>query len=61
MLAHELGHLTSTDGKLTAALNRLVINPPPSPTRTRGPSQGADVLILADDGSLLTITFVCMP
>ena len=25
VLAHELGHLASTDGKLTAALNRLVI------------------------------------
>jgi Zn-dependent protease with chaperone function len=31
VIAHELGHLASTDGKLTAALNRLVINPPPRP------------------------------
>jgi Zn-dependent protease with chaperone function len=29
VLAHELGHLATSDGKLTAALNRLVINPPP--------------------------------
>lgn len=29
VLAHELGHLATSDGKLTAALNRLVIHPPP--------------------------------
>ena len=29
VLAHELGHINSSDGKLTAALNRLIINPPP--------------------------------
>jgi Zn-dependent protease with chaperone function len=29
VLAHELGHLASSDGKLTAAINRLVIHPPP--------------------------------
>jgi Zn-dependent protease with chaperone function len=28
VLAHELGHLGSPDGRLTAALNRLVIHPP---------------------------------
>jgi Zn-dependent protease with chaperone function len=29
VLAHELGHLTTSDGRFTAALNRLVIHAPP--------------------------------
>ena len=45
VLAHELGHLASTDGRLTAALNRLVIHPPPTTRRTRaGQAQRADPL-----------------
>jgi Zn-dependent protease with chaperone function len=32
VLAHELGHLRSGDGRVTAALNRLVINSPPRPS-----------------------------
>jgi Zn-dependent protease with chaperone function len=34
VLAHELGHLASIDARLTAALNRLVIHPPPRPPST---------------------------
>ena len=33
VLAHELGHLASSDGKLTAAINRLIINPPTQTAR----------------------------
>ncbi len=29
VLAHELGHLNTSDGRLTAALNRLLLNSPP--------------------------------
>jgi hypothetical protein len=38
VLAHELGHLATSDGKLTAALNRLVITPFPwrQPAERRG-------------------------
>jgi Zn-dependent protease with chaperone function len=34
VLAHELGHLASIDARLTAALNPLVIHPPPRPPAT---------------------------
>lgn len=34
VLAHELGHLATSDGKLTAAINRLVLIPP-RPRRTQ--------------------------
>jgi hypothetical protein len=33
VLAHELGHLATPDGKLTAAINRLVLIPPRPPRR----------------------------
>jgi Zn-dependent protease with chaperone function len=36
VLAHELGHLATPDGKLTAALNRLVLVPPRPPKREEG-------------------------
>jgi Zn-dependent protease with chaperone function len=32
VLAHELAHINSSDGKLTAALNRVVVHPPPRTT-----------------------------
>ncbi len=35
VVAHELGHLAAPDGRLTAAINRLVLIPP----RPRGPQQ----------------------
>jgi hypothetical protein len=56
VLAHELGHLNSSDGKLTAALNRLVINSPPW-ARDREPREH-HVEIGADDRVALTVTFV---
>jgi len=56
VLAHELGHLNSSDDKLTAALNRVVIHPPPT-SREREPRQRA-MAILADDRVTLTITLI---
>ena len=38
VLAHELGHLATSDGRYTAALNRLVIHPPPR-TAEREPAE----------------------
>jgi Zn-dependent protease with chaperone function len=62
VLAHELGHLATSDGKLTAALNRLVIHPPPRPAqdeqRDAQPERGRRTLILADDRTLLAITLI---
>jgi hypothetical protein len=44
VLAHEFGHLATSDGKLTAAIHRLIIKPPPqtqakegTPGEPRGP------------------------
>ncbi len=56
VLAHELGHLASTDGKLTAALNRLVIHAPPKPAQREPAKRSA--LILSDDRALLTVTIL---
>ena len=56
VLAHELGHLASTDGKLTAALNRLVIHAPPKPAE-REPAKSSTVII-TDDRALLTVTII---
>jgi Zn-dependent protease with chaperone function len=54
VLAHELGHLDSSDGKLTAAINRLIINPLP---RTREKESGQQSLVVAGgDRLLLTVT-----
>jgi len=55
VLAHELGHLASSDGRLTAALNRLIIHPPPRAEREEG--QGRDLVIVGGDRALLTMTF----
>jgi Zn-dependent protease with chaperone function len=54
VLAHELGHLDSSDGKLTAAINRLIINPLPK-TREKQPAQH-DLVVTGGDRLLLTIT-----
>jgi Zn-dependent protease with chaperone function len=54
VLAHELGHLDTSDGKLTAALNRLVINPLPR-TREKQPKQ-RDVIVVGGERFLLGIT-----
>jgi Zn-dependent protease with chaperone function len=52
VLAHELGHLATPDGRLTAALNRLVIKPPPVRSEPKD-EQRADVMILANDRIML--------
>jgi Zn-dependent protease with chaperone function len=49
VLAHELGHVNSSDGKLTAAINRLVINPP---ARKDYSDHGRTVVLAADAVSL---------
>jgi Zn-dependent protease with chaperone function len=55
VLAHELGHLVTSDGRLTAALNRFVVHPPPTTTDTeREPRE--KVVMLTSDRFLLTIT-----
>jgi Zn-dependent protease with chaperone function len=57
VLAHELGHLATSDGRLTAALNRLVIHPPPRATAERQrPQQSFNVR--GNDRLLLAITVV---
>jgi Zn-dependent protease with chaperone function len=55
VLAHELGHLATSDGKLTAAINRLIINPFPK-TREKQRREGNPIMIPADGKLLLTIT-----
>lgn len=54
VLAHELGHLSSSDGHLTAALNRLVIHPPPGMS-PREPREST-LEIHAEDRVALSIT-----
>lgn len=54
VLAHELGHLSSSDGKLTAAINRLLVNPLPRPSARRRREQ--PVVFLGTDRLLLTVT-----
>jgi Zn-dependent protease with chaperone function len=52
VLAHELGHLNSSDGRLTAAINRLIINPLPK-TRQQE-TRKHDVVVLGSERVLLT-------
>src|SRR5262249_10591909 len=54
VLAHELGHLNTSDGRLTAALNRLVIHPPPGMSPREPPENAVE--IHGDDRAALTIT-----
>jgi len=54
VVAHELGHLNSSDGMLTAALNRLVIHPPPRMSEKERERRA--VQIHADDRVMLGIT-----
>ncbi len=60
VLAHELGHLASTDGKLTAAINRLIIHPPPRADEHERQEydRRSDVVVLAPDRVVLTISGV---
>jgi Zn-dependent protease with chaperone function len=53
VLAHELGHLVTSDGKLTAAINRLVINPLPKPSQER---RERDLVVVGGERVLLTAT-----
>jgi Zn-dependent protease with chaperone function len=55
VLAHELGHLAGSDGKLTAAINRLIINPFPK-TREKNRERRGNLVILGGERLLLTIT-----
>jgi Zn-dependent protease with chaperone function len=54
VLAHELGHLATSDGKLTAAINRLIINPLPK-TREKKQREG-NLIVLGGSRLLLTVT-----
>lgn len=56
VLAHELGHLATSDGKLTAAINRLIINPLPK-TREREKQQDrGNIVVVSPNRMLLGIT-----
>jgi Zn-dependent protease with chaperone function len=54
VLAHELGHINSSDGKLTAALNRLVVNPLARARAKQAPQRRT--VVVAADRVALTIT-----
>jgi len=56
VLAHELGHLATSDGKLTAAINRLIINPLPKLRHRQEPERQGNRVIIAGNSLLLTIT-----
>ena len=56
VLAHELGHLATSDGKLTAAINRLIINPLPK-TRERLRRE-REVVVVGSERLILTTTLV---
>ena len=56
VLAHELGHLATSDGKLTAAINRLIINPLPK-TRERLRRE-REVVVVGSERLMLTMTLV---
>jgi Zn-dependent protease with chaperone function len=53
VIAHELGHLATSDGKLTAAINRLIINLVP---RRRKEGESTRTILVSGDRLLLTIT-----
>jgi Zn-dependent protease with chaperone function len=55
VLAHELGHLATSDGKLTAAINRLIIDPLPK-TREQQPKQQHELILVGGERFLLTVT-----
>jgi Zn-dependent protease with chaperone function len=54
VLAHELGHLLSSDGKLTAAINRLIINPLPNLRHQK--ERRGNIVVLGGDRLVLTVT-----
>lgn len=54
VLAHEFGHLSSSDGKLTAAINRLIITP--RPWRREQEPRERPMVLVTSDRALLGIT-----
>jgi Zn-dependent protease with chaperone function len=56
VLAHELGHLATSDGKLTAAINRLVIDPFPKARDRDGEPKQRDLVVVGGERFLLTVT-----
>jgi Zn-dependent protease with chaperone function len=54
VLAHELGHLATSDGKLTAAINRLVITL--RPWRQERQPRERPTFVLAGDAAVLGVT-----
>jgi len=56
VLAHELGHLATSDGKLTAALNRLIVRPFAG-AREERPRERTRFAVTSDQ-MLLTVTFL---
>jgi Zn-dependent protease with chaperone function len=58
VLAHELGHLATSDGRYTAALNRLVIHPPPRTAEHEPDEQRRTTFVVTNDSFLLTVTLV---
>ncbi len=60
VLAHELGHLATHDARLTAALNRLIINPPPRPPAPEPGETHNDPMppVPLTERALLTITLI---
>jgi Zn-dependent protease with chaperone function len=60
VLGHELEHLGSLDGRITLALNRLIIHPPKRSTeeeheQQQQQQQSSGVLVVAEDPVLLAI------
>jgi Zn-dependent protease with chaperone function len=55
VLAHELGHLATSDGKLTAAINRLIVNPLPK-THERQQRDRGNMIVVSPTRMLLGIT-----
>jgi Zn-dependent protease with chaperone function len=59
VLAHELGHIATFDGRLTAALNRLLIHPPPRPPaqpKDNNDTTQTKAVLMASDRVALGIT-----
>jgi Zn-dependent protease with chaperone function len=54
VLAHELGHLATSDGKLTAAINRLIINP--LPTTREKLRRERELVVVGSERLMLTTT-----
>ena len=58
VLAHELGHLNTSDGRLTAALNRLLLNSPPRLKEEEQEHVERSVELSGGGRILLTVTLI---